>query len=115
MAYTEIMPVKGEMNQITKITFESAGGSTEGFVFKLPNAGDEYLTLLVQNAGSGTTSFTVKKPETGSYCASSKDETFEMGTLGFGVFRFESAKWANHDGTVKCVPATATVKMAVVY
>ena len=115
MAVMEMTPVKGELNKVTKFAFESATTPSDGFQFKLPRATDEYVIVLVQNTGSGAGTFTVKKPTKGSYFASASDETHELAAGEFGIFRFESAKWANNDGTINCVPGAATVKAVVLY
>lgn len=115
MAATKMSPVKGELNKVTPFAFATASAPADGFEFTLPRASDEYVVVLVQNTGSGAGTFTVKKPENGSYYAAAADETFSLAAGEFGIFRFESAKWANHDGTIKCVPSAATVKAAVLY
>ena len=115
MAAMNMTPVKGELNKVTTFAFETASAPADGFKVTLPRASDEYIVMLVQNTGSGAGTFTVKKPENGSYYAAAADEVFNLAAGEFGVFRFESAKWANHDGTVKCVPGAATVKAVVLY
>lgn len=115
MAVMEMTPVKGELNKVTPFAFETATAPADGFVFKLPRMTDEYVVVLVQNTGSGAGTFAVKKPTKGSYFASASDETYELAAGQFGIFRFESAKWANNDGTIKCVPGAATVKAVVLY
>ena len=108
-------PVKGELNKVTPFAFEAADSAADGFKFTLPRMSDEYILVLVHNTGTGAGTFTVKKPTKGSYYASASDETHELAAGAFGVFRFESAKWANNDGTILCVPGAATVKAAVLY
>ena len=108
-------PVKGELNKVCKFAFEAATTASDGFQFKLPRMTDEYVIVLVQNSGSGAGTFTVKKPANGSYFASASDATFDLAAGEFGIFRFESAKWANNDGTINCVPSAATVKAVVLY
>lgn len=115
MAVKEMTPVKGELNKVTKFAFEAADSAADGFVFTLPRMSDEYVVVLVQNTGSGAGSITVKKPTKGSYFASASDEVHELAAGEFGIFRFESAKWANNDGTILCVPSAATVKAVVLY
>lgn len=115
MAVMEMTPVKGELNKVTPFAFEAATAASDGFVFKLPRMTDEYVVVLVQNTGSGAGTFTVKKPEKGSYFAAGGDETFNLAAGEFGIFRFESAKWANNDGTIHCVPGATTVKAVVLY
>lgn len=115
MAVMEMTPVKGELNKVTPFAFETATAAADGFKFKLPRMTDEYVIVLVQNTGTGAGTFTVKKPTKGSYFASGGDETFNLGAGEFGIFRFESAKWANNDGTINCVPGATTVKAVVLY
>lgn len=115
MAVMTMTPVKGELNKITNFAFEAATAAADGFVFTLPRMSDEYVIVLVQNSGSGAGTFTVKKPTKGSYFASASDEVHELAAGEFAVFRFESAKWANNDGTIHCVPSAATVKAVVLY
>lgn len=115
MAVTNMTPVKGELNKVTKFAFEAATAAADGFQFKLPRMSDEYVIVLVQNSGSGAGTFTVKKPTKGSYFASASDEVHELAAGEFGIFRFESAKWANNDGTINCVPSATTVKAVVLY
>ena len=115
MAVKEMTPVKGELNKITEFAFEAATAASDGFKFKLPRMTDEYVIVLVQNSGSSAGTFTVKKPTKGSYFASASDEAHELAAGEFGIFRFESAKWANNDGTINCVPDAATVKAVVLY
>lgn len=115
MAVMAMTPVKGELNKVSKFAFEAATTASDGFQFKLPRMTDEYVIVLVQNSGSGAGTFTVKKPTKGSYFASSSDATFDLAAGEFGIFRFESAKWANNDGTINCVPSAATVKAVVLY
>lgn len=115
MAVMKMTPVKGELNKVTPFAFEAASAPADGFVFNLPRMTDEYVIVLVQNSGTGAGTFTVKKPTKGSYFASASDETYELAAGQFGIFRFESAKWANNDGTINCVPSAATVKAVVLY
>ena len=115
MAATKMNPVQGELNKVTAFEFETATTPADGFEVTLPRATDEYVIVLVQNTGSSAGEFTVKKPEKGSYFASASDATFDLAAGEFGIFRFESAKWASNNGTIKCVPGAATVKAAVLY
>ena len=115
MAVMAMTPIKGELNKVTKFAFEAASAPADGFQFKLPRMTDEYVIVLVQNSGSGAGTFTVKKPTKGSYFASASDAVHELAAGEFGIFRFESAKWANNDGTINCVPSAATVKAVVLY
>lgn len=115
MAATVMTPVKGELNKITEFSFEAATAAADGFVFTLPRMTDEYVVVLVQNTGTAAGTFTVKKPTKGSYFASASDEAHELAAGEFAIFRFESAKWANNDGTINCVPSATTVKAVVLY
>ena len=115
MAVMEMTPVKGELNKITRFAFEAATAASDGFQFKLPRMSDEYVVVLVQNTGSGAGTFSVKKPTKGSYFAAASDETFNLAAGEFAIFRFESAKWANNDGTIHCVPGATSVKAVVLY
>lgn len=115
MAVKVMTPAKGELNKITPIALEAAENATDGFVFTLPRMSDEYVIVLVHNTASSAHKFTVKKPTNGSYFASASDEEYEVKANELALFRFESAKWANNDGTIKCVPANVAVKAAVLY
>ncbi len=116
MAVKVMTPVKGVPNKITEFAFEAASVASDGFKFTLPRMSDEYVIILVQNAdASNAYDFTVKKPTTGSYFASASDETHELAAGEFAVFRLESAKWANNDGTIACIPENVEVKAVVLY
>lgn len=115
MAVMKMTPVKGVLNTITEFAFEAATAAADGFVFTLPRMTDEYVVVLVQNTGNADGTFTVKKPTKGSYYASASDHTHTLGAGEFAIFRFESAKWANNDGTINCVPSATTVKAVVLY
>lgn len=113
MANVQITPVKGEINTLTK--FEAVASSTEGMEFKLPRTSDEYVVVLAQNTDTAAHTFTVKAPTKGSYCASGSDETVSLNAGELVMFRFESARFANNDGTVACVSDNEKVKVAVIY
>lgn len=114
MANTKITPVKGEINKLTKIATVAA--STEGMEFKLPRTSDEYVVVLAQNTDTANAhSFTVKAPTKGSYCASDSDETISLAAGETAIFRFESARFANNDGTVVCLADNAKIAVAVIY
>jgi len=115
MAIKEMTPAKGELNKITPVVFEAATAANDGFRFALPRASDEYVIVLVHNTADAAHTFTVKKPTKGSYFASASDEVYELKAGELAVFRFESAKWANNNGTILCVPANVAVKAAVLY
>ena len=115
MAVKEMTPIKGELNKITPVVLEAATTASDGFKFALPRMSDEYVVVLVHNTASAAHNFTVKKPTNGSYFASASDEVYNVKAGELAVFRFESAKWANNDGTILCVPADAAVKAAVLY
>lgn len=114
MANLQITPVKGEINTLTK--FKAVASSTAGMEFKLPRTSDEYVVILVQNTDSDNAhTFTVKAPTNGSYCAAGSDETVSLNGGELAMFRFESARFANNDGTVVCVADNAKVTVAVIY
>lgn len=109
-----ITPIKCEVNKLTKIS--AVASDTEGMEFKLPRSSDEYIVMLVQNGDAGAAhNFTVKAPEDGSYCASDSDEVIQLESGETAIFRFESARFANNDGTVACVSDNAAIKVAVIY
>lgn len=113
MANSKITPVKCEVNTLTKI--EPIAASTEGMEFKLPRTSDEYVVALVQNTDTAAHTFTVKAPANGSYCASDSDETISLASGETAIFRFESARFANNDGTVVCLADNAKIVVAVIY
>ncbi len=116
MAIKEMTPVMGVLNKVTEFVFEAATAAADGLSFKLPKTIDSNIVVVIQNTDTGNAhSITVKKPTSGSYYASGDDETFELAEGAFAVFRFESAKWADKDGTIKLVPDNAAVKAAVLY
>lgn len=115
MAVKNMTPLKGVVNKVTKFAFEAATAAGDGLQFKLPRMSDEYVVLLVQNTGASAYDFTVKKPTNGSYAAAAGDETINLAAGEFAIFRFESARWANNDGTIVCVPGNVAVKAAVLY
>ena len=113
MAVKEMTPVKGELNKITPVVFDAATTASDGMQFKLPRVSDEYVIVLVHNTGTGAGKFTVKKPTKGSYFASASDCEHSLAAGEIAFFRLESAKWANNDGTILCVPESTAVKAAV--
>ncbi len=115
MAEKEMTPIKGELNKFTEFAFEAATAAADGFKFKLPRKSDEYVIVLVQNSGASAYGITVKAPTKGSYAASSSDETHSLAAGKFAILRFESARWANNDGTLDLVPENTAVKAAVLY
>lgn len=115
MAVKELTPVKGKLNKVTDFAFEAASKASDGFQVKLPRTADQHVIVLVHNSGAEDAKFTVKKPESGSYYAACCDEVHEVSAGGFGIFRFENAKWANRDGTMLFVPENVAVKAAVLY
>lgn len=115
MAVKTLTPVKGELNKFTEFAFEAATSTTEGCVFTLPRTTDEYIVVLAQNTGSGAATVSVKKPTDGSYYAAASDESHSLDAGEFAILRFESAKWANKDGTITIVPSATTLKVAVLY
>lgn len=116
MAVKELTPVKGVLNKITEFTFEAATVASDGMQFKLPRMSDEYVVVIAKNSDASTAyDLTIKKPTKGSYAAASADEVHELAAGEYAIFRFESAKFANNDGTVLIVPENAAVKVAVLY
>lgn len=115
MAVKELTPVKGNLNKITDFAFETADTASEGFRVKLPRSADQYVIALVQNTGDKDAAFTVKKPVKGSYYAACRDEVHSVSAGGFGIFRFENAKWANRDSTMQFIPENTAVKAVVLY
>ncbi len=115
MAIKELTPVKCDVNKVTNVTLEAATSTDEGFTFVIPRASDEYVVVLIANTTATTKNITVKAPTSGSYAASSTDETFQLGANETGVFRFESARWANNDGTVSIIPESTDILVAVTY
>lgn len=113
MAVTDITPVKGVLNKITEFAFVAASSATDGMKFVMPRTGDEYVVVLVHNSGSAAYDFTVKKPTAGSYAAAGADETHNLSAGEFAMFRLETAKWANRDGTISMLPSNVAVKAAV--
>lgn len=113
MANVKITPVKGEVNTLTKI--ELVDASTEGMEFKMPRVSDEYVVVLVVNTDNSEHTFTMKAPTNGSYCAADSDETISLASGEAAIFRFESARFANNDGTVVCVADNTMVKVTVIY
>lgn len=115
MAVFELTPVKGDVNKITKFAFEAATAASDGVVVTLPKVTEEYLVILVQNTGTGAGTIKLKAPTTGSYAATSSDEELSLAAGEFAQIRIESARFANHDGTINLVPSATTVKVAVLY
>ena len=116
MAVKEMTPVKGVLNKFTEFAFEAASAASDGFKFKLPQANDEYVVVLVTNTDNAAAhNITVKKPVKGSYYASSSDETYALPAGSFAILRFESARIANNDGTICLVPDNTAVQAVVLY
>lgn len=115
MAIKELTPIKAELNKFTTFTPEAATSAAEGFSFKLPRASDEYVVVIASNTSSTPYNITIKAPTSGSYAASSTDEVFQIGANETAALRFESARWANNDGTVVLIPENVAVKIAVLY
>lgn len=116
MAIKEMTPVKGTLNKFSNFAFEAASAAADGLKFKMPGMSDEYVVLLVQNTDTAAGhNITVKQPVSGSYYASGSDETHQLAGGEFAVFRFESAKWANRDGTIQIVADNVAVKAVVLY
>jgi hypothetical protein len=116
MAVKDMTLVKGELNKMTKYSFEAATTATDGFKFKLPKTSDEYVIVLVQNTDtSASYKIAVKAPTEPSYYGSSSDEEITLAKGENAIFRFESAKWANRDGTITLIPENVAVKAVVLY
>ena len=116
MAVKNMTPIKGVVNKLTGFAFEAAEVAADGMKFQLPRKSDEYMVVVVHNTSADTAyDFTVKAPTKGSYAAASSDETHELAAGEFAFFRFESARYANTDGTVLFVPENVAVKAAVLY
>ncbi len=116
MAIKNMTPVKGSLNKFSAFSFEAATTASDGLKFAMPGRSDEYVVVLVQNTDTAAAhNITVKQPEDGSYYASGSDETHQLASGEFAVFRFESAKWANRDGTIHLVPDNVAVKAVVLY
>lgn len=114
MAVKEVESQKAEFNEATVIETVAATVAADGFVFILKES-DEYTFILIENT-SATTSATVnvKAPTNGSYAAADTDISVELAAGKKAIVRFESAKYANTDGTVKIIPSSTDVKVAVV-
>jgi hypothetical protein len=115
MAAKEMTLIKGELNVFTKYSFEAATSASDGFKFKLPKVSDEYVIVLVQNTDSSAHKIAVKAPATPSYYGSSSDEEITLAQNETAILRFESAKWANRDGTITLIPDNVAVKAVVLY
>lgn len=115
MAVKEMTPVKGNVNEITKFSFEAATVANDGLVFKLPKVTEEYLVVIATNTGSAAYDVALKAPEKGFYAAATSDKVLNLSAGEYAVIRIESARYANTDGTVKIVPGNVAVKAAVLY
>lgn len=113
MAVTKITPIEGKVNKLTALTFTAATAATDGFELNTKDVGDEKLVVVVYNADSASKKITLKKPTNGGYAAASADEALSMGTGTYAFLRIETARFANYDGTVKLVPESINVKIAV--
>lgn len=115
MAKKVMTPVKAEYNAITKIAYETADDTTNGFELKL-KGNDEYSLVVVTNAeSSAAKKITVKAPTKGSYCAASSDMELSLNAGETAVIRIESARYANNDGTVVLIPESTNVKAVAIY
>ena len=112
MAYKELTPVKRNVNTFTMYELVSSSGSQGGFTLKAPRTSDENILIIAQNSGSGKVTLTIKKPETGSYAAACEDLSYELDTLDTGIFTFESAKWANRDGSINIAVSSTMLQLA---
>lgn len=115
MAVKNMTPVKGNLNKITEFSFEAATVASDGLSFVLPKMSDEYVIVLLQNTDAAPHNVSIKAPVNGSYFAADADETHQLPAGGYAIFRFESARWANRDGSITIVPENAAVKATVLY
>ena len=115
MAVKEMTPVKGNVNEITKFTFQAATTAKDGMVFTKPRVTEEYLVIIVTNTGDAEQTIALKAPTNGGYAAASDDVTLSLAAGEHAVIRIESARYANNDGTVTLVPSNVAVKAAVLY
>ena len=116
MAVKNMTPVKGNLNKITEFSFEAAAVASDGLSFVLPKMSDEYVIVLLQNTDAAAAhNVSIKAPVNGSYFAADTDETHQLSAGGNAIFRFESARWANRDGSITIVPENAAVKATVLY
>lgn len=115
MAVKELTPVKAAVNALTKIELEAATSASDGFTFKLPRVSDEYVVVIIENTDTAAKTVSIKAPANGNYAAVSSDLTASLAAGEKRIFRLESARYANRDGSVNIVPAATTVKVAVLY
>lgn len=115
MAVKELEPVKAAVNALTKIELVAATSATDGFTFKLPRVSDEYVVVIIENTDSAAKTVSIKAPTDGNYAAVSSDLTESLAAGEKRIFKLESARYANRDGSVNIVPAATTVKVAVLY
>lgn len=113
MAVTKVAPTEGKVNELTALTFTAATAAADGFSVDTKTVGDEKLVVVVYNADSASKKITLKKPTNGGYAAASADKALSMGTGTYAFLRIETARFANYDGTVKLVPESTNVKIAV--
>lgn len=112
MAKKTMTPVKAGYNAITKIAFEAASSTTDGFELKF-KSNDEYALVVVDGGSAGGT-ITVKAPTNGSYAAASSDLTLSLSANEKAVIRLESARYCNNDGTITLIPSVTTVTAVAV-
>jgi hypothetical protein len=115
MAVTVLTPEKGALNKISAFTPIAATAPAEGFEFTMPKTTEEYVVVIAQNSGSGAGKLTLKKPINGSYAAASSDTELSMAAGSLAQIRIESARYADNKGKVKLIPASADIKVAVIY
>lgn len=117
MAVKTLTPVKGNVNEIQDLSWESATTASDGVEFTMPKTTDEYVVLMAYNSSSDTAyDVTVKAPASGSYAAATSDKVktgLAAGKIAF--FRIESARYASNVGKVKAVGSNAAIKFAVIY
>lgn len=112
MAKKVMTPVEAKYNAITKIAFETASSTTDGFELKF-NKNDEYAFVVVDGGTAGG-KITVKAPTNGSYAAASSDLELTLSANETAVIRLESARYCNNDGTINLIPSVTTVTAVAV-
>lgn len=116
MAVKELTPIKATVNALTEVTLVAATSASDGFKFKMPRISDEYVVVIVRNTNANTAkNVTIKAPTKGGYAAVSSDLTASLAAGEERVFRLESARYANNDGTVVIIPGSTDVTAAVIY
>lgn len=116
MAVKELEPIKAAVNTLTEVTLVAATSASDGFKFKMPRISDEYVVVIVRNThATAAKNVTIKAPTKGGYAAVTSDLTESLAAGEERVFRLESARYANNDGTVVIIPASTDITAAVIY